>query len=125
MPQRKQIKAREHDLDAFAERYETYSVIYGDPIEFMFCVMANKLPGVEDVEPSVRKAAADTLMSHRFPKIKAQEIINPNAPPINFTISMTQSTDPISINGRPQQKVLEIKSTRLPPAVDDLIGEKG
>lgn len=123
MPIRKAIKAREQDLDAFAERYETYAVMFGCPIEFMFRVMANKLPGVDSIEPFVRKAAADTLMSHRFPKIKAQEISNPNAPPINFSIQMVQAT-PDGILGK--KTILAIKST--PPAieasVDDLIGSK-
>lgn len=108
MPQRRAIKPQQHELDAFAERYDTYATIYGDPIEFVFRVMANKVPGDFLVETGDRVRAAEILMSHRFPKVKAQEIANPNAPPINFSINVSAAP----LDSRPV--TLEINST--PPA---------
>lgn len=105
MPQRKPVKAQQHELDAFAERYDLYADMFGDPIEFMFRVMANKLPDDVVVDVSDRRNAAEVLMSHRFPKVKAQEISNPNAPPINFSINITPTP------ALPTAKVIEIKST--------------
>lgn len=112
MPSRK-VKAQAHELDAFAEKYELNAALYGDPIEFLFTVMANQLktkdgkPLAADTHERVR--AAETLMSHRFPKVKAQEVADPSRPMVQFSINMTPPPQ-IEV-GKAPTKVIEIKST--------------
>lgn len=112
MPSRK-VKAQAHELDAFAEKYELNAVLYGDPIEFLFQVMADQVQGADgkpvSAEIGERTRAAETLMSHRFPKVKAQEVADPSRPMVQFSINMSPPPPQIEV-GKPPMKVIEIKS---------------
>lgn len=69
-------------MEAFAEKYDTYADIYGDPVGVVFKIMADS----DDEE--VRLRAADMLMSYRYPRIKAAEGDKSNAPPLTFNVLM-------------------------------------
>ena len=75
------------ELEEFAEKYETFSMIYGDPVEFMFEVMSMQEASIE-----TRKAAAEALMSFRFPKLKAIETkAPPSGPQLALQINLVQN----------------------------------
>lgn len=77
-----------HELDEFAEKYETLCAIYEDPVKVVFHVMST----TEDEDTKLR--AAETLMSYRFPKLKSLENVPSNAPTMQFNIVMQQQQLP-------------------------------
>jgi hypothetical protein len=87
MPPRRQAprRAQPHELEAFAEKYETLALIYGDPVETVFNIMAKQAAAGGDDEITLR--AAEMLISYRFPRIKAAEDSGKNSgPALNFYI---------------------------------------
>lgn len=102
MPPRKPNKKvpQKHELEAFAEQYDIYKDIYGDPIEMAFRIMA----GSDD--ENVQLTAANMLMSYRYPKVKASEVVDNNkSPQMTFTINVAA----------PGQKTLERAPTLTLP----------
>jgi hypothetical protein len=87
-----------HELDEFAEKYETLCAIYQDPMTVVFEVMANTQ---DDVSPETRLRAAEILMSYRFPKLKALENAPSNAPTMVFNVQMPQMQPPVAIDITP------------------------
>jgi len=89
-------KSEQHELDAFAEKYETYAMTYGDPIEVVFSIMAN-----HDSPDELKLQAATSLMGFRYPKLKALENKNPQqGQPLTFNITLTQGvkkTDTVDV----------------------------
>jgi hypothetical protein len=86
MPTKPKAKKPEQvELDAFTEKYELLSIAYGDPVEFLFAVMADA-----DASLDLRTSCARDLMSFRFPKLKALEIKDNNkGEQITLTINLT------------------------------------
>lgn len=91
---------QKHELEAFAEKYDTLTMLYGDPVETVFRIMS----GSEDEEVQLR--AAEMLMSYRYPRVKSVEGAGKTAPVLNFNVTMP---------GKPElpptptaQRVLEI-----------------
>lgn len=83
VPRRQNKKdPQKHELEAFAEKYDTLVAIYGDPVEMVFQVMS-------DTEDEATKlAAANMLMSYRYPRVKAAETNQKSAPVLNFNVTM-------------------------------------
>jgi hypothetical protein len=75
-------KPEQHELDEFAERYETFALIYGDPLEAVFEIMAKA-----EQDDDTRLQAAKLLMEHRFPKLKALEGTGAAPPQVIFHIN--------------------------------------
>lgn len=71
-----------HELEAFAEKYDICSDIYGDPVEVVFRIMANT------TDEEVKLRAADMLLSYRYPRVKAAEGAKPGAQTLNFNVTM-------------------------------------
>lgn len=84
MPPRKRTreKPQKHELEAFAEKYDTYADIFGDPVALVFKIMS------DSVDEEVKLRAADMLMSYRYPRVKAAEGAGSNAPVMNFNVVM-------------------------------------
>lgn len=84
MPPRKlpSKAAQKHELEAFAERYDTLADIYGDPVEVVFKIMAD----TDDRE--LKLQAANTLMGYRYPRVKAAEGTTQTAPSLVFNVQM-------------------------------------
>lgn len=82
-PMPKQSEQRE--LEAFAERYDTLSTIYADPVQVVFEIMTR-------ADDELRLRAAETLMAYRYPKLKALENKKPQEGPSQvFNIVMQQA----------------------------------
>src|SRR3954471_5115761 len=80
-------KAEQAELDEFAEKYEIFSSIYGDPVEALFDIMSNA-----DAPLDLRARCAVDLMSFRFPKLKALENKTPDTgKPVQFTINLVSA----------------------------------
>jgi hypothetical protein len=101
MPPRRQTPkvAQKHEMEAFAEQYETLAAIYGNPVEALFEIMADT--GDEEL----RARVAVDLMSFRFPKVKASEGNGNKSPTMNFNVIL------------PEQKVVELPVNRPPTLV--------
>jgi hypothetical protein len=96
-------KAQNFELDEFAEKYENFAMIYGDPLEVVFKAMS------EAQDPDEQLEAAKVLLSYRFPRIKAQETVDRSAPPVQFNITLMQPAPKVetSIDITPKPKELE------------------
>jgi hypothetical protein len=107
MPPKKlqKTEAQKHELEAFAEKYDTLALIHGDPVEVVFAVMQ----ATEDDDTKLR--AADMLMSYRYPRVKAMEGAQNKAPVLNFNVTMPSIPPPQEVEI--QSKVIEMP--RLPP----------
>jgi hypothetical protein len=109
MPPRRLARttSQKHELEAFAEKYDTLACIYGDPIEAVFAIMAKNFQMVKapdgthifvgDDEVALR--AAEMLMSYRYPRVKASEGQSNKAPVLNFNVSMPRPE--LEVNSRP------------------------
>lgn len=85
-------KAEQHELDEFAEKYETYTTVYGDPMEAVFQILANT------ADDNLKLQAAGMLMSFRFPKLKALETKGQQpGTPIQFNITLTAPKQELDI----------------------------
>jgi hypothetical protein len=73
-----------HELEEFAEKYETLSAIYEDPVQVVFDVMATTM------DEDTRLRAAEMLMSYRYPKLKSLENAPGNAPTMQFQVILQQ-----------------------------------
>jgi hypothetical protein len=73
---------QKHELEAFAEKYDTLTLLYGDPVEMVFRIMS----GSGDEEVQLR--AAEMLMSYRYPRVKSVEGTGKTAPILNFNVTM-------------------------------------
>lgn len=73
---------QKHEMEAFAEKYDTYADIFGDPIAVVFQVMADA------TDYDTKLTAANMLMSYRFPRVKAAEGNQNKAPTMNFNVVM-------------------------------------
>jgi len=80
------------DRDVFIEAYDKYALIYKDPVEVMFNIMADE----DGTDPGVRRAAASDLLAYRFPKTKAVEL-NVTSDQAMFHFAM------VPFGGSPQQ----------------------
>jgi hypothetical protein len=78
-----------HELEEFAEKYETLAAIYQDPVMVVFDVMANS------ADEDTRVRCAEILMAYRFPKLKTLENAPPNAPTMTFNIQMSAPPAPV------------------------------
>lgn len=110
MRQLNKRNAQKHEQEAFAEKYDILALLYGDPVEVVFAVMARAVKAEDDEGARI---AADTLMGYRFPKIKAQELAgNPdNAPVTNIVVNLMPA---------PKLELPAIAAKRLD--IGDLIG---
>lgn len=123
MPPRKigSKTAQKHEMEAFAERYDTFALLYGDPVEVAFAVMARSFnPGRDPktnelLRPNdeLAKATADMLMSYRFPRVKASEVMKPNGQPMQFTVVMQQNAalPPVEVKA-PVRPALLVKAEK-------------
>lgn len=105
MPRKPSPKAAEQrEIEAFAERYDTLSSIYRDPVEFIFEFMAD-----ENNPKDLRLSAAKTLTEFRYPKLKAIENKAPQTGPMmQFNIMMTQPTPKSEQSATPQGREIDI-----------------
>lgn len=87
-PRKKPPKPDARAADAFAETYDAFLMMYGNPVEYLFRTMAD--PEAEDSE---RRLAAAELMSYRFPKLKTLENIGGNTQPVLINISLASKED--------------------------------
>jgi hypothetical protein len=94
---------QKHELEAFAEQYDIYKAIYGDPIEYVFQVMSNT------DDESTQITAANMLMSYRYPRIKAAEVPSGanSATPLQLNINVMAPPAERVVSPAP---VLELKS---------------
>lgn len=97
---------QKHELEAFAEKYDTYALIYGDPVEVMFSIMDASMQG-KDFEVALR--AADMLNSYRFPRVKPQDKPVETGKVLNLTIIQ---------GGVPQAKMLRAEIDVTPERND-------
>jgi hypothetical protein len=95
-------KPAQHELDEFAERYETLALVYGDPVEAVFEIMSDN-----DHEPEVRLQAARLLVEHRYPKLKALDGAPPVGPQVAINITMVQPPKQTVIDVTPALPKLE------------------
>lgn len=106
MPSPKKPNAKKADAleaEAFAERHDTLAIIYGDPIEKVFSIMAKS-----DNEDTQLKAA-EILISYRYPKLRAMEVKTSNLGP---GLSITINGAPVE----PGQAPLDITPSLRPQA---------
>jgi hypothetical protein len=98
-------KAEQAELDEFAEKYEIFSSIYGDPVEALFDIMSST-----DAPLDLRARCAVDLMSFRFPKLKALENKTPDTgKPVQFTINLvTPDNKPRELDVTPSPPVLKL-----------------
>jgi hypothetical protein len=82
-------KPEQHELDEFAERYETFALVYGDPVEAVFEIMAKA-----EQDDDVRLQAAKLLLEHRYPKLKALEGAGAPPMPVQFNINVIRAEKP-------------------------------
>lgn len=92
MHPRRQTKkvGQKHEMEAFAEKYDTMADIYGDPVETVFKIMADS----PDEEVTLR--AAEMLMSYRYPRVKSAEGNQAHAPVLNFNVQMPRPELPVN-----------------------------
>lgn len=92
MHPRRQTKkvGQKHEMEAFAEKYDTLADIYGDPVEVVFSIMADS----SDEEVVLR--AAEMLMSYRYPRVKSAEGNQAHAPILNFNVQMPRQELPVN-----------------------------
>ena len=122
MPPKKQGQraAQKHELEAFAEKYDTLSVMYGDPVEIVFRIMERNFNAtiirkedgtVEVIAPDdeLTLRAANMLMEYRYPRVKAAEKILSQTTPMQFNVIM-QAAPAQSLEVRPPQKLVTVKS---------------
>jgi hypothetical protein len=102
MPPRRQTAktGQKHEMEAFAEKYDTLAMIYGDPVETIFHIM------LKSQDEEVKLRAAEMLMSYRYPRVKAAEGNIAKAPVLNFNVTMPHPELPV--NAAPARKVLSI-----------------
>jgi hypothetical protein len=102
MPPRRQTAktGQKHEMEAFAEKYDTLAMIYGDPVETIFHIM------LKSQDEEVKLRAAEMLMSYRYPRVKAAEGNVAKAPVLNFNVTMPHPELPV--NAAPARKVLSI-----------------
>ena len=102
------IKPQKLELEEFAEKYETHTLVYGDPTEVVFDIMASK----EDVSVETRLRAAEILMSYRYPRLKALENAPKDAQTINIQIvSAVQPTPQVELDVSPRE--LQLLATEV------------
>lgn len=106
----RKTEAQKHELEAFAEKYDTLAMIYGDPVEVMFIIMSESLAG--DKELALR--AADMLNAYRFPRVKPQDKPVDTGKVLNLTI----------INGIPEGKMVTA-AIDITPQSEDISGLLG
>ena len=82
MSQRRPLskKPAAHELEAFAEKYDTHALIHGDPVAVVFKVMG------ETEDEDTRLRAAEILLSYRYPRLKSLEGNVPTVP-VQFIIN--------------------------------------
>lgn len=117
MPLRKRqpLPAQKHELEAFAEKYDTLALLYGDPVEVVFKVMSDAVKLGDD---AMARIAAVDLMGFRYPKVKAQEVLgDPTKAPIT-QINVTLQAAPVLTMPYQQQPALAAVRTDI----EDLIG---
>lgn len=118
--------ANNREIEEFAERYETLSIIFGDPVEVLFGIMASSRP---EVTMELRGNVAEKLMSYRYAKLKALEnkggdaqgvTINinnvPMAPQMTFTVKSEED------EAIPASRAL-VRVTRL-TGLEDMLGDE-
>jgi hypothetical protein len=119
MPPRRQPAkaAQKHEMEAFAEKYDTLALIHGDPVDIVFAIMARNAAVVmsEDgrtiaIDDEVALRAADMLMSYRYPRVKAADGNQSRAPVLNFNVSMPAAPrlSEVPVNDAPKRPVLVI-----------------
>lgn len=87
-PRKKPPKPDARAADAFAETYDAFLMMYGNPVEYLFRTMANP-----EEDPSERRLAAAELMSYRFPKLKTLENIGDMTQPVLINIRLDSPRD--------------------------------
>jgi hypothetical protein len=98
--------SQKHELEAFAEKYDTLALLYGDPVETVFAIMDRNVNGpFPDDEVALR--AAEMLMNYRYPRVKASEGQGVKAPVLNFNVTMPQPPE-LPVNAPPSRQVLSI-----------------
>lgn len=65
----------------FLKRFEEYSRTYVDPMELLFQIAAKHKNAGKSWDNSHRLSAASTLMSYRYPRLKALEITDATETP--------------------------------------------
>lgn len=92
MHPRRQTKkvGQKHEMEAFAEKYDTFADIYGDPVEVVFSIMA------DSTDAEVKLRAAEMLMSYRYPRVKSAEGNPAQAPILNFNVQMPRAELPVN-----------------------------
>jgi hypothetical protein len=112
MPPRRLGKTapQKHELEAFAEKYDTLACIYGDPVEAVFGIMAKNLKphldpatGLFDFgDDEIALRAAEMLMNYRYPRVKSSEGAAPKAQVLNFNVRMDAPATPeLPVNAPP------------------------
>lgn len=113
-------KPAAHEIDAFNEKYDLYALLYGDPVEVAFSIMARNAPesSAEDKDEEVALRAADMLMSYRYPRIKAiQGSGGSNGPQFAFHIDLS---------GKPAQlPPIDVTPTLPAPSVEAAVDLSG
>lgn len=96
--------SQKHELEAFAEKYDTLALVYGDPVEVVFSIMAANVRVVLDErgnpvrvgDDEVALRAAEMLMNYRYPRVKASEGQGTKPPVLNFNVTMPHPELPVN-----------------------------
>ncbi len=105
------------DRDQYIEAYDRYSLLYKDPVEVMFMIMADE----DAVDPGVRRAAASDLLAYRFPKTKAVEL-NLQSDQAVFHFAMVPfGGSPQQLPPTPHAQLAKDEFTRVDQTPDTLI----
>jgi hypothetical protein len=107
MPPRRQTPkaAQKHELEAFAEKYDTLALLYGDPVETVFAIMSGAFHA-NDHDTALQ--AAGVLMRYRFPQVKASEGGQDKTPVMNFNVLMSPPPEK-ALNAEPVRQALPVR----------------
>lgn len=100
---------QKHEMEAFAEKYDTLALLYGDPVEVAFAVM-HAAHSENDREMALQ--AANTLMGYRYPRVKAAEGAVDKAAVMNFNVIMPGEKRPEVDVTPPQRPMLVITEAK-------------
>lgn len=122
MPPRKLTAktGQKHEMEAFAEKYDTLALMYGDPVETVFAIMARNVADriTEDGkiiagDDDVALRAADMLMSYRYARVKAAEVQQAKPTALQFNVIMPGANKP-TIDVSPVRQMVTVVPERKP-----------
>lgn len=108
LPAQPSVLPTRAERDAFAEKYETLAIMYGDPVEVLFEIMAD-----EDEDTRERRGAAESLMAYRYPKLKVVEGEKDKTPMVQFNVTLHDAQVAVVAPNMPMRITAASDSTGL------------